>query len=248
MKLSNYKSLLITIIVGIVSSGLWAFLSESVAPAITAYFIKISSSFSKKVFIEISAHDLTALQQSTYSLLSLAYVILIILIFSSLFLAMLYNKEKFNKAKAEIYGIGVPREDSALDINYKDLINEVEKTDKTIKKLFLFTKVLLPISLIALITSFLYSTLTSKYIYESITYFDYLVKVNAVNLDNETEKMYMSRFTQIRNSKDYISIIVELEKLALENGLSFLPNSTIRNEEDLLKDHPASKSVKWNDI
>ncbi|USP41482.1 hypothetical protein [Acinetobacter sp. XS-4] len=248
MKLSNYKSLVIAILVGIVSSGLWTFLSGTVAPAVTAYLIRVSSSFSKKVFIQISSHDLTALQQSTYFLLSFSYVILVFLILFSIFFAMLYNKEKFNKIKADIYQIEAVREDSILEVSHEDLINEVKKTDKIIKKLFLFTKILFPVSLIILITLSLYSTLTSKYVYESITYFDYLIKVNSVNLDDQTEKMYMSRFTQIRNSKDYITIIVELEKLALKNGLSFLPNSTIRKEEDLLKDHPTSKSVHWNDI
>ncbi|MBJ8481050.1 hypothetical protein I6M70_16960 [Acinetobacter pittii] len=53
----------------------------------------------------------------------------------------------------------------------------------------------------------------------------------------------MSRFMQIRNSTDYHSIVVELEARAFAHGLSILPNTSIRKDEDLLKDFPAIKSV-----
>lgn len=254
-KLSKYKSVGVSVLIGIAGSGLWSFISETLAPQITAYFITVSSSFSQKIFIEISTHDLTTLQQSTYSLLSLIFILLIGVMCASVSLLMLSEKERLQKIREKAYTLGQKftltedREDSS-EINHEDVVNsynaicsDLEKTDKKLQKTQLVTNIMLFSSFIILTIVFLYNSLTYRYIHESTVYFDYLLKVNAVNLNDEDERKYISRFTQIRNSKDYTTIIVELEKLALYNKLSILPNLIIRDEREFSKDHPNSKSV-----
>lgn len=260
MKPSNLKNVSVryTILFGVVSSALWTLAYEKFFPQVTAYFVDISSYFSKRVFLEISTHDPISLQQSTYSILLFLTVIFVILITSLSYLSLVYIKDQISDTKNKTDNLGneiLGKRDTVAEVteqdviqSYEDLVKEVDKTDKFIKKSFFPISILLSISAIFLVASFFYTTLTTKYVYESISYFNYLLKVNAVYLNDETERQYVSRFAQIRDSDDYITIIVELEKLALKNNLSFVPNPTVRKEEDLIKDHPSSKQLQLKDL
>lgn len=260
MKPSKYKSIGISFLIGIVASGSWSFISESLIPKITAYFISVSSSFSQQIFIQISTHDLTTIQQSTYSLLTFILILLVGGLCASTYLLMLSAKERFQKIKGKADNLGkelslIEDEDDSSEINeedivvsYNNLCSDLEKTDKTLKNTHLITNIFLSSSFVILIIISFYNSITYKYVNESIVYFDYLLKVNAVNLNDQSEREYLSRFSQIRNSKDYTTIIVELEKLALANQLSILPNLTVRSESDISKDHPNSKAMLLEDL
>ncbi|NUF84663.1 hypothetical protein [Acinetobacter seifertii] len=253
MKKSIYRSLGVSIIYTVAGSIVWAILTNYIYPAITAQAIKFSSSFNNKVFINVSYHDLVALQQSTYMTLAVGFVSAYIILFSAFYYAMLHYREEYENSKNKLYDFKekvfgtAAKED---DITEEDLkqriensIKDAEENDKFYRKAFLAAKYILPLSMIFFVLSSAYSTLSTKYVYESISYFDYLLKVNADNLDDRTEREYMTRFTQIRNSQDYKNIVIELENRAFSCGRSILPNPTVRKNVDMRKDHPGIKSV-----
>ncbi|WP_214287272.1 hypothetical protein [Acinetobacter pittii] len=253
MKKSFYKEAVFGLVMAIVGSALWAILSNYIGPALVAYAIKISSTINEQIYLKISTHDLIALQQSTYTLLTLFFVILFTLIITLGYYSLILLNEKYNdsknrlfKLRAEILESEKEKEiisEETVKLSIENTIKNMEEKDKLVRKVFLGTKFFLPVALLIFIFSAMYNTLTSKYIYEAISYYDYLIKVNALNLDQKTENEYISRFMQIRNSTDYHSIVVELEARAFAHGLSILPNTSIRKDEDLLKDFPAIKSV-----
>lgn len=253
MRLSKHKSTYLALIIGVLASGIWSFLSNTIAPKVTAYFVEKSTSFSNRIFIEISTYDPTILHQSNHLLLTLILIILIVVVFFSLYMIINSIKDSFLKTKERINELGLilnEEENTKVEINedevrnsYNETVILMRKTDDSIKWASRITKIIMPASLVVLIITSLYSNLTTKYINESINYFNYLLKVNSINLDKHDEKYYVSKFTQIRNDQDYKSLIVELERLALKNRLSFLPNTTIRAKEDVLKDHPNTESI-----
>lgn len=257
MKKSFYKQTIFGLIMALVGSALWAILSNYIGPALVAYAIKISSTINGQIYLKISTHDLIALQQSTHTLLTLFFVILFTLIITAGYYTLILLNDKYNdskkriyKLRAEIFGTEKEKEivsEETVKESIENTIKNMEERDKLVRKIFLGTKFFFPVAILAFIFSAMYTTLTSKYIYEAISYYDYLIKVNALNLDEQTEKEYISRFMQIRNSTDYHSIVVELEARAFAHGLSILPNTSIRKDEDLLKDFPALQSVDKDD-
>ncbi|MDC5568438.1 hypothetical protein ACG9XL_17240 [Acinetobacter nosocomialis] len=254
MKKSLYKEVVFGLVMALVGSALWAVLSNYIGPALVAFAIKISSTINGQIYLKISTHDLIALQQSTYTLLTIFFVILLTLIITACYYSMILLYEKYNDSKNSLYKLRdeilstekekeVVKEEEVKS-SIENTINNIEKKDKSVRKIYLATRFFFPVAILAFIFSAMYTTLTSKYIYEAISYYDYLINVNASNLDDKTEKEYMSRFMQIRNSNDYHSIVVELEARAFAHGLSILPNPSIRKDEDIRKDFPTIKSVE----
>lgn len=251
----NFKKFGGSIFVGIVTFLICTILSDQIFPWFTAQGVKYSSTFNTLVFISVSTHDLVALQQSTHLLVAIFSLSFFILLFAGTYLVMLYFRKEYEDSKARLYELqgkvlNEETEKVKEEITSEQLlqkintsINDAEKSDKFFNKFFIAAKYLLPIFIIFCIYNATYATVTSKYVYESISYFDYLLKVNAASLDEQTERSYMTRFTQIRSSQDYKKIILELEKLALSCGRSFVPNPTVRSQEDVHKDHPSSKSI-----
>ncbi len=243
---------------GIVTFLICTILSDQIFPWFTAQAVKYSSSFNTLVFISVSNHDLVALQQSTHLLVSIFSFSFFVLLFGGTYLVMLYFRKEYEDSKARLYELqgkvldtGKVKEKEQItsekllqEIN--DSINDAEKNDKYFSKIFIAAKYFLPVLVILGIYNATYATVTSKYIYESISYFDYLLMVNAASLDEQTERSYMTRFTQIRSSQDYKKIILELEKLALSCGRSIIHNPTVRSLEDIHKDHPKAKTVDTN--
>lgn len=251
----NFKKFGGSIFGGIVTFLICTVLSDQIFPWFTAQGVKYSSTFNTLVFISVSTHDLVALQQSTHMLLAIFSLTFFILLFAGSYLVMLYFKKEYEDSKARLYELqgkvlNAETKKEKEEITSEQLlqkinasISDAEKSDKYFNKLFIAAKYLLPIFIIFCIYNAAYATVTSKYVYESISYFDYLLKVNAASLDEQTERSYMTRFTQIRSSQDYKKIILELEKLALSCERSFVPNPTVRTKEDLRKNHPRSKSI-----
>ncbi|MDC5355649.1 hypothetical protein OHW66_14125 [Acinetobacter baumannii] len=255
MNSSFLKNAAITIILGLIGSALWAGIANYIGPSLTTYFVNVSESFSDKIYLSISSHDLVTLQQSTYYLVvSIALIITIVMCICSYFAFLfMYNKYLHTKSRITERVSKTPtRENSTerrvTDEEAKEFLDRLEKSDKWLNKVAVLIKYLLPVVIVVVTLSTSYSILTTKYVYEAISYFDYLLNVNASNLDSQGEKDYMTRFTQIRSSKDYNHIIVELEKRALQNNLSFLPNPSVRSKDELEKDHPNSKSINWNEL
>lgn len=260
MKKFNIQSFGGNIFTGIVTFIICTILANQVSPWITAQAIKYSSSFNTLVFINVSNHDLVGLQQSTHMLVTIFSVSFFILVFGASYFVMLYFRKQYEDSKARLYefqakvlNAGTIKEKDLEDISSEELkqkiedtIKAAEKNDKYFSKLYIVAKYLLPISIILNIYNATYTTLTTKYVYESISYFDYLLKVNAANLDDKTERTYMTRFTQIRSSQDYKDIVLELENLAFSRALSITPNSTVRPDADILKDHPNVKAIEAN--
>lgn len=248
MKTSIYKNVGIPILLSVVGSIVWTILSDYIIPAFTSYYIKFSVAYSKKVYASISTHDLIALQQSTYSLLSLLLVIVSILVCAWSYINMSKYREEYESAKARLKALISKESEEETSEEFtteaiKDLLESSEKTDKFYNKVYILNKILLPTLLIFSILISFKSVATAKYVYESVSYFDYLMGVNSILLDEKKERNYKSRFSQIRNGQDYRNIVVELEKLALSNGLSILPNTTVRKDKDLKKDHPSIKAA-----
>lgn len=251
MKTSIYKSAGIPILLSIAGCLVWAILTNYVYPAITAYGLKMSSTFSSSVYTSISAHDLVALQQSTYSLLLLLLVMVSILVCAWAFINMLIAHEDYEISKANFQAHLVKNfgtksnetNEAVISKAVEDSIIESEEKDKFYKKVYFFNKCTLPSIIIISILIASYSIVTTKYVYEAISYFDYLMGVNAINLNDQTEREYKTRFSQIRTNQDYRNIIFELERKAFNSGLSILPNTTVRDYEDLEQDHPNIKSV-----
>lgn len=252
MKNLNLKYTFITILLGALGSGLWALVTNVLAPKITNYLISVSDAFSEQIFRKIAINDTVFLQQTTYTLIILIFVFLLIIFSTCIYVLMTYTKTKFDETKADVNRLGdefLDREDitsniSAEDLaqDYTHLVEKFKSTDKLVSRVSLFVKITMPLILITTVAIFTYAELTSRYVYNSISYFNYLLKVNSVNLDEENERKYISRFTQINSSKDYMTIIRELEGLALNNKLSFIPNPNIRSKEDILREHPNTKN------
>lgn len=244
MKTSKYKYALGTIGIGLIGSALWSFLYDYVFPACTRFFIQTSSTFSNIVFVNISSHDLVAIHQSIYFSVTLIIVVASILLFIDRYIKIITIE---NDLKSD-YAVLQDQSSSEREIHetdvYLDNLKSLEKIQKLNIRINLFLKFAFPVALIFLIATTIYSFSTTKFIYDSITYFDYLLYVNAENLDDKTERKYKSEFTQIRNSQDYHKLIVELENLAFTNELSVYPNSSIRSREELEKDHPGLKAKR----
>lgn len=252
MKNLNLKYTFITILLGALGSGLWALITNVLAPKLTNYLIRVSDAFSEQIFRKIAINDTVFLQQTTYSLIILICVFLLIISSAFIYAGMSYTKTKFDKTKADVNRLGddfFEREDIASNISAEDfaqdythLVEEFKSTEKLVSRVSLLVKITTPLIIITTVIIYTYAELTSRYVYNSISYFNYLLKVNSVNLDEENERKYISRFTQINSSKDYMTIIRELEGLALNNKLSFIPNPNIRSKEDILREHPNTKN------
>ncbi|MEN8290573.1 hypothetical protein ABFP12_17205 [Acinetobacter baumannii] len=254
MKKFNLNSFGGTVFVGIVTCIVWAILSDHLFPYVTSRVVEFSSFFNHRIFINVSYHDLVALQQSTYMLVAVFFVSLYIMIFSGFYYAFIQFKKEYDDSKSELYALknrayklGNTEEETTktptisleeLQQEMKDSIELLEKRDKFFEKAYLVAKFVLPATFIVFLCVAGYSTITTKYVYEAISYYDYLLNVNAANLDDKTERAYMTRFSQIRSSQDYRNIIVELENLAFMHGHTILPNPTVRSDKDLKEDHP----------
>ncbi|EOQ75653.1 hypothetical protein [Acinetobacter lactucae] len=246
MKTSKFKWTSGGLVLGILASGSWSILYDHVFPALTRYFINLSSRFSNIVFTSISSHDLTAINQSTNYLLTVFLVVAAIILGIWSYFKLQSAKEYFENTEYKYLKNNekpLEKQNERNENTYEELLKSIEKSNKLFKKLYLFNIILLPATLIGFVLINIGSALTSKYINESISYFDYLLFVNAKNLDDKTERMYKSDFSQIRNSQDYYKLILELEKLALSNKLSISPNLSIRSKEDLVKDHPDAETI-----
>ncbi|MCS4297514.1 MULTISPECIES: hypothetical protein [Acinetobacter] len=257
MKNTIYKKVGYPLLISVAGCVIWAIITNYIGPALTSYLVDVSSSFSDKIYISVSSHDLIALQQSTYFLLYMMALVFTMLISGGLYVAFLYLHTLYQKSKAALFkditGLPLKTEEVVTQketpsMTNEEFVAEMRRLDKTQQKLATFLKILSPITMICFVIVSGYTIITTKYIYESISYYDYLLKVNALNLDDITEKSYMSRFTQIRNKQDYTILVEELESRALQHKLSFLPNPTVRDREELLKAHPGSKSINWDEI
>lgn len=257
MKNTIYKKVGCPLLISVAGCVIWAIISNYIGLALTSYLIDVSSSFSNKIYISVSSHDLIALQQSTYFLLSMMALVFTILISGGFYVAFVYSHTSYQKSKEtrfkDITGLPLKTEEVVIKketppMTNEEFVAEMRRLDKIQQKLATLLKILSPITMICFVLASGYTIITTKYIYESISYYDYLLKVNALNLDDITEKSYMSRFTQIHNKQDYTRIVEELESRALQYNLSFLPNPTVRDKEELLKAHPGSKSINWDEV
>ncbi|MBJ9483496.1 hypothetical protein [Acinetobacter baumannii] len=241
MKTSKFKVTSGALVIGILGSASWSILYDHVFPACTRFFIGLSSRFSNIVFVNISSHDLNSINQSTNFLITFLIVVAALFLCGWSYFKMQSAKEHFEYAESKYLKKNDKYLEKENEYSHEDFLKSIEELNKGFKKIYLFNMILLPATLIGFVLINVGSALTNKFINESISYFDYLLFVNAENLDDKTERMYKSEFSQIRSSQDYNKLIVELEKLAISNKLSFAPNSSIRSKEDLVKDHPGSK-------
>lgn len=249
MNTSKYKYAVSAIGIGLIGSALWSFIYDYLFPACTRYFINVSSRFSNAVFINISSHDLISIHQSTNFLITMLLVSAALLLFMWSFLQMKKIKDYYKNSESKVQECSeqnLIKENQSEDNSHENVLKSFEKKDKFFKRFYLFSSILLPSSLICFIVVNIFSVVTTKYIYDSITYFDYLLYVNAENLDDKTERRYKTEFTQIHNSQDYHKLIVELEKLAFANGLTVYPIRSIRSKEELKNDHPEVKAISVN--
>lgn len=243
MKTSKFKYVFGTIGLGLIVNALWSMVYDHIFLEITRYFINLSSKFSNIVFVNISSHDLNSINQSTNFLLTFLIVVAALILYGWSYFKMQNAKEHFEYAENRFLKKNEKPLENDNEYSEEDFLKSIEKSNKVFKKLYLFNMILLPAVLIGFVVGNIGTALTSKYINESITYFDYLLYLNAQNLDDKTERKYKSEFSQIRNSQDYHKLILELENLALSNKLSISPNLSIRSKEDLKKDHPNLREI-----
>lgn len=247
--LRKYKNAFITVFLGALGSGLWtAFININsyLSKSITNFFLNISSSFDEMIFRQVAKNNLALTQTSTFILL----IILITLIFTLIILILLplltsraeshlleanQSLTRLGSSLAVEGGKNYIKQD--FDVEYNSLFNDYKNNEKRLNRLKKVSKILAPIMLTSLILSATYRVYTTQYIDDCIQYFNYLLKVNASNLDEKSERIYISKFAQIRNGDDYKKIVIELEKLALDNKLVFVVNPSVR--KDISKDHPS---------
>ncbi|WP_098728640.1 hypothetical protein [Acinetobacter baumannii] len=105
MKKFNLNSFGGTVFVGIVTCIIWAILSDHLFPYVTSRVVEFSSFFNHRVFINVSYHDLVALQQSTYMLVAVFFVSLYILLFSGFYYAFIQFKKEYDESKSELYAL-----------------------------------------------------------------------------------------------------------------------------------------------
>jgi len=55
----------------------------------------------------------------------------------------------------------------------------------------------------------------------AITHFEQSIAIVAPYVETDEEKLFLSRFAQIRNKDDYVEIIRDLEQVAEKNNLTF---------------------------
>ena len=82
------------------------------------------------------------------------------------------------------------------------------------------------VSVIALFTVSMISTIRLQYINSAISHFQQVLAICSPYLEPEKEKQIISSFAQIRSQKEYVNILNELKEIAKTNKL-YVPKFNI---------------------
>lgn len=247
MEKINLKTVLITITLGILVNFLSAVIADYLAPKFIIYLIGVSQSFDEQIFRQIATRDTMFLQKSTLSIIYLFFFNFLIFMSFLLYYFFSLSRLKLEGIKARAIKI---REDvyqeknnivevsiEEVEKNYENLMNGISKSEKSYRKLSLFLVVVVSLTVFGCVFMYFYAQFKNNYVYDSISYYNYLLRVNSVSLSDQEERYYTTKFTQIKNKNDYLEIIKDLELKAFENnlGVNIYPNA--RKENDILSDH-----------
>ncbi len=247
MEKFNLKTVIMTIALSILANILWAVIADYLAPKFIIYLIEVSQSFDEQIFRQIATRDTMFLQKNTLSIIYLLFFNFLIFVSFLIYYFFSLLRLKFEGIKARAIKIGedvYQKKNNNVEVSieevekdYENLMNGISKSEKSYRKLSLFLVVVVSLTVFGCVSMYFYAQFKNNYIYDSISYYNYLLRVNSISLSDQEERNYTTKFTQIKNKNDYLEIIKELEVMAFENNLGVNTYPNVRKENDILSDH-----------
>lgn len=197
-KLSWFLGVVGTIVIGGLGSGVWEYILKPLILMGTNTILDVTTlgleTYKNAIYIEIAKGftDSNAVSSVTRVGLLIAYIFLI---FYVILKAILHKQRKQFVVSDEKIRI--------LDL---EIIKKKLKVAGILIKIFLFL-------IFILFTLEFSNSFKSMYINDAITYYEQLRKIALPYTDDNNIKKIDSKFALIKNKKDYISVISELEEV-----------------------------------
>jgi len=93
------------------------------------------------------------------------------------------------------------------------------------EKFKIFSRVFIIYTLFVIVVV-IFAVARIQYINSAVTHFKQLYDITSPYIDDKAQEIYVSKFAQIRNKKDYSDLISEFEAIAKKNGQN-IPEFTI---------------------